>query len=71
MTRELKNTTEVAEWLGTKPGVLAQWRYRGVGPRFIKVGRSVMYDVADLEAWLASQTFQGTAQAQAAINGAA
>lgn len=63
MTRELKNTADVAEYLGTTPSVLAQWRHRGIGPRFIKVGRKVMYDMADLNEWLTAQTFQGTAEA--------
>lgn len=63
MSKILKNSADVAEWLGTTPGTLAQWRYLGVGPRFIKLGRKVMYDVADVEAWLNAQTFSGNSEA--------
>ncbi len=31
---------------------LAQWRYRGVGPAYLKVGRHVRYRRADVDGWL-------------------
>lgn len=31
---------------------LRAWRYRGTGPRFIRVGRHVRYRRVDVEAWL-------------------
>lgn len=34
---------------------LAQWRYKGIGPRYVRVGRHVRYRSADLERWLESQ----------------
>ena len=37
--------------VGTR-GTLAQWRYRGVGPRYTKFGHRVLYLGADLNAWL-------------------
>lgn len=40
--------------------VLAQWRYLGRGPRFVKVGRSVRYRRQDIDAWLDEQTMQRT-----------
>jgi hypothetical protein len=30
---------------------LAQWRHKGVGPAFYKLGRKVIYSGADLNAW--------------------
>lgn len=36
---------------GTTRGVWAQHRYRGTGPAYIKVGRSVFYRREDIEAW--------------------
>lgn len=30
---------------------LAQWRHKGVGPAFYKLGRKVVYAGADLNAW--------------------
>ena len=31
--------------------LLAQWRHRGVGPAFYKLGKKVVYRGADLNAW--------------------
>jgi hypothetical protein len=33
---------------------LAQWRHKGVGPAYYKIGRKVIYRGADLNAWLAA-----------------
>lgn len=30
---------------------LAQWRHKGVGPAFYKLGRKIVYRGADLNAW--------------------
>lgn len=46
----------VAEMLGVPERTLEQWRYRRVGPAFVKVGRHVRYRVDAVEAWLDSQT---------------
>lgn len=47
----------VAELLGTTPQNLAQMRYRGTGPKFIKLGhRAVRYRWSDVEAWLEANT---------------
>jgi predicted DNA-binding transcriptional regulator AlpA len=44
---------EAAAYLGIAESTLAKMRLRGDGPRFIKAGkRIVLYDQADLEAWL-------------------
>ncbi|WP_005036566.1 helix-turn-helix transcriptional regulator [Holophaga foetida] len=44
---------------------LADWRCKGTGPAFLKVGRCVRYRRSDLEAWLNSRTVTNTAQADA------
>ena len=47
----------VAEYLGTTPQNLAQMRYRGTGPKFIKLGhRAIRYSWADVFAWLEANT---------------
>lgn len=33
-------------------GALAQMRYRGTGPRFIKIGKLVRYRDSDIKEWL-------------------
>lgn len=30
---------------------LANWRFAGRGPRFVKIGRKVLYPMAEVEAW--------------------
>lgn len=51
-TRALASSAEVASYLGVPPRTLDQWAYRGVGPRFSKVGRHRRYRWADVEKWL-------------------
>lgn len=53
--------SEVADFLGVTPAALAQLRYTGKGPRFIKIsGRGVRYRWSDVREWLDSQTFART-----------
>lgn len=33
------------------PGTLRNWRAMRIGPSFLKVGKAVLYPVAELEAW--------------------
>lgn len=43
-----------AEFLHHSPRTLEQWRLTGYGPAFYKVGRRVLYAVADLEKFIAA-----------------
>ena len=45
-------TTEVAELTRTSAETVRYWRHIGKGPRSFKVGRKVLYDTADVHAWL-------------------
>lgn len=36
---------------GLKPKLLAEWRYKKIGPRYYKVGRIILYPFEDLEEW--------------------
>lgn len=40
---------EAAARLRVAPGTLSNWRVQGIGPRFIKFGRKVLYPVAEIE----------------------
>lgn len=62
MSNDLLNAAQLAEKLGNKVGTLAYWRYMGQGPKFIKVGRSVRYRLADVDAWLNEQTRSQTGE---------
>lgn len=47
----LLKTEEAAPLAGVAPKTLENWRTLGLGPKFIKAGRRVLYDPADLHAW--------------------
>lgn len=51
---------EVAEYLHQTEDSLAQTRYRGTGPKFIKHGRKVLYRWSDVYAYLDANTVQRT-----------
>ena len=43
------STQEAADYLGLKKGTLEVWRCYGRGPRFIRLGRRVVYSKTDLD----------------------
>ena len=45
-------TPEAASYLALSPRTLESLRVKGGGPCFLKVGRAVVYDTRDLDAWL-------------------
>lgn len=55
----LMDAAEVSAYLGVPTGTLANWRYQGRGPAFIRIGRHVRYRPEDVRAWLASRTAGG------------
>jgi excisionase family DNA binding protein len=59
---EYMTTAEVAELLRTSPETVRWFRYVGKGPRSFKVGRRVLYDRSDVEAWLAAARAEGAAR---------
>ncbi|WP_073476976.1 helix-turn-helix domain-containing protein [Desulfatibacillum alkenivorans] len=54
MRTNLLTAKETALYLRTTPGALANLRLRGDGPPYVKMGRRVLYDQKDLEAWIDS-----------------
>lgn len=65
MESQLLTTRELAEKLHKTAAALAQWRYKGTGPKFIKIGGTVQYRASDVETWLNEQTRTQTGQALA------
>ena len=57
----LLSQRRLAEGLSVTLRTLERWRRDGVGPPFVKVGRAVRYDEADLAAWLAAPRQLSTA----------
>lgn len=57
MSEETATAKQVAAYLHTSESGLAMMRYRGTGPKFVKVGpRKVIYRWADVEAYLSENT---------------
>jgi predicted site-specific integrase-resolvase len=54
MPAELLTPAELANENKIPEKTLAQWRYLGRGPRYLKIGGHVRYRRTDVEAWLAS-----------------
>ena len=53
----LVKPVEVAEYLDTTTANLAQMRYRGTGPKFVKLGhRAIRYRWEDVHAWIEANT---------------
>ena len=46
---------DLAEQLSVTVGQLAQMRYLGTGPEYLKVGTRVRYAPSDVQAWLDGQ----------------
>ena len=51
---------EAADFLGLSKSTLDKLRVRGGGPTYLQVGRRILYDHADLEAWLSSKRRSST-----------
>lgn len=41
-------SAQAAAFLGVKTATLSDWRYRGRGPRYVKMGRRVHYRYSDI-----------------------
>ncbi len=60
MNTDFMTTAQAADFLGLKKNTLEIWRFRGTGPKFVKLGRSVRYRLSDLEAFIDACTKQKT-----------
>jgi predicted DNA-binding transcriptional regulator AlpA len=61
------NTVAAARFLGLSPSTLAKMRLSGNSPRFLKLGRRVLYRRVDLESWLESRLARNTSDADARL----
>lgn len=55
MMERLVTPEDLAELLSVTTGQLAQMRYLGTGPKYVKVGTRVRYSLSDVRAWLDAQ----------------
>lgn len=51
-----------AEYLALSASTLNKWRIRGEGPRFLKLGRAVVYRSQDLDDWLSQNIRRSTSE---------
>jgi len=49
------STLDAAAYLCMSRGTLAVWRCNGRGPKFARVGRKVIYEICDLDAFVSSR----------------
>lgn len=63
---KLLNTAEAAPLIGVEAKTAENWRSLGFGPKFIRAGRLVKYDPADIETWKNARRVGSTSEAIAA-----
>lgn len=63
MTSEVLNTAEAALYVRLGKPTLERFRISGDGPVYAKLGNSVRYRKADLDAWLESRLTRSTSEA--------
>ncbi len=64
----LLTTHEAAEHLNISPRTLEKWRLRGVGPVYLRFGRAVRYNIADLDLYRDSAAVGGGAKVSTAVD---
>ena len=62
-TKKYFRTDSAAEYIVCAKSTLEKKRVTGDGPPFLKVGRVVLYDRDDLDAWLSSKRRTSTSDA--------
>lgn len=63
------NASEAAEYLGISVSTLSKRRVFGGGPKYLKLGRRVVYDPRDLDAWLNAHRRASTSDPGAQASG--
>jgi predicted DNA-binding transcriptional regulator AlpA len=53
---------QCAEALALSERTLERFRVSGVGPKFVRMGKSIRYRLSDVDAWIASRVVGSTAE---------
>lgn len=61
--RRMLRTEDASNYTGLSASTLTKLRLTGGGPEYIKLGKTVVYDPADLDAWLSSKRRRSTSVA--------
>lgn len=59
-------TQATAEHINVSESHLNNMRVRGDGPPFVKMGRKVLYDLNEVDAWLCQKRRRSTTEGEAA-----
>ena len=62
--RKMLNALEAAAYCRSSASTFAKLRLYGGGPSFVKLGRRVVYDLADLDTWLAAHRRSASSKLQ-------
>lgn len=54
------NQLELARRWSMSPRTLERWRWTGEGPHFLKIGKRVIYPLAEIEAFETERLMAGT-----------
>lgn len=54
---------DAAKYLSVAEKTLAQWRWKGGGPPFMRRGRTIIYAITDLDAWFDAHKQSNTSEA--------
>jgi predicted DNA-binding transcriptional regulator AlpA len=65
--RKKLDTQKASDYLGLGKSTLDKLRLTGGGPAFFKVGARVVYDPADLDAWIAQHKRRSTSTSTATV----
>ncbi len=63
--KRMMRTSEAASYCGSTSSTFEKLRLYGGGPRYVKLGRRVVYDPADLDAWLDANRRTSTSDVRA------
>lgn len=66
MSLNLIKPEALADELKVTIGTLAKWRLLGGGPRYVKLGKNIRYDLADVAEWVDSRKLHSTAERRSA-----
>lgn len=58
--KDIDDTAGTAAYLNAPERTLEDWRYRGDGPPFVRMGRRIRYRRADVDAWLVKNTVRSS-----------
>ena len=62
-SRRMLRTSDAAHYTGLSASTMTKLRLIGGGPRYIKLGKAVVYDPVDLDAWLSANRRKSTSVA--------